>query len=113
MTAKGIHWIGPINVPLDRIDTDDEESWAASHQPEAVNRFVRQIKGGIGQTHPAILVQSPGNPKAILVDGHHRFWRTGNSAAPEGIRGHGGPDHARDAGNTFPVEPSGASPENE
>ena len=73
MKAKGIHWIGPINVPLDRIDVDDEESWAASHQAVAVNRFAREIDAGTGNTHPIVLVQTPDKPKAIVIDGHHRF----------------------------------------
>ena len=70
--AKGIHWIGPILVPVDRIDTDDEDEWAASHQAGAVARFAEGIKNGTGHTNPVILVQSPGNPKAIVIDGHHR-----------------------------------------
>jgi 2'-5' RNA ligase len=59
-------------VPQDRIDTDDEESWAASHEGKAVKRFAKAIKAGTGHTHPVILVQSPGNPRAVVIDGHHR-----------------------------------------
>jgi 8-oxo-dGTP pyrophosphatase MutT (NUDIX family) len=65
-------WVGPVHVPLDRIDFRDEDEWAASHQPEAVNRFMRQMKAERGQTHPVILVQSPERPLAFIVDGHHR-----------------------------------------
>jgi 2'-5' RNA ligase len=65
-------WIGPVEVPQDRIDTDDEDSWAASSQPGAVKRFAKAIKHGTGHTHPVILVQSPDNPKAVVIDGHHR-----------------------------------------
>ena len=73
VTAKGIHWIGPILVPLDRIDTRDEDGWAASHQAGAVARFAEGIKSGTGHTNPVILVQSPENPKAVVIDGHHRY----------------------------------------
>ena len=70
--VKRARWIGPVNVPWDRIDTDDEDEWAASHQPDAVNRFARGIASGKGSTAPSILVQEPGTNKAFLVDGHHR-----------------------------------------
>ena len=50
--VKRARWIGPVNVPWDRIDTDDEDSWAASHQPDAVNRFAREIKSGTAEYCP-------------------------------------------------------------
>lgn len=65
-------WVGPVHVPMDRVDFRDEDTWAAHHQPEAVNRFARQMKARNGQTHPVILVQSPDQQKAIIIDGHHR-----------------------------------------
>lgn len=65
-------WIGPVQVPLDRIDWDDQDSWAASHQPKHVKRFAKRIRHGDGP-HPAIGVQVPGEDNRIrLVDGHHR-----------------------------------------
>ena len=64
-------WVGPILVPWDRIDTGDEDKWAASHQPEAVNRFAREIKAGTRGMTPSILVQEASSGKAFLVDGHH------------------------------------------
>jgi len=68
----GARWIGPVEVPLDRIDFSNEGSWAASHQQKGVKRFARHIRDGTGHTQPVILVQSPDNPKAIIIDGHHR-----------------------------------------
>jgi len=70
--VKRARWIGPVNVPWDRIDTDDEDKWAASHQPEAVNRFAQGIRSGKGNTAPSILVQEPNSNRAMIVDGHHR-----------------------------------------
>jgi 8-oxo-dGTP pyrophosphatase MutT (NUDIX family) len=64
-------WIGPVQVPWDRIDDDDEKSWAASHQAGAVGRFRRRIESG-DDVHPSILVQRPDSERAIIVDGHHR-----------------------------------------
>ena len=52
--------------------TDDEDSWAASHQPDAVNRFARGIASGDGNTAPSVLVQEPNSNRAFIVDGHHR-----------------------------------------
>jgi len=68
----GARWIGPVQIPQDRIDCDDEDSWAASHDPEAVARFADDIKNGTGHTHPVVMVQVPGESKAAIVDGHHR-----------------------------------------
>lgn len=70
--VKRARWIGPVNVPWSRIDADDEDKWAASHQPEAVDRFARAIRSGQGHTNPSVLVQEPGTNKAFIVDGHHR-----------------------------------------
>jgi 8-oxo-dGTP pyrophosphatase MutT (NUDIX family) len=65
-------WIGPIWIPWDRIDTDDQDEWAASHQPEHVKDFMRQIKDHDGRIVPSVLVQEPDGGKAFIVDGHHR-----------------------------------------
>jgi hypothetical protein len=70
--VKRAKWIGPVLVPWDRIDTDDEDKWAASHQPGAVNRFAREIQFGTGHTNPSILVQEHATNRAFVVDGHHR-----------------------------------------
>ena len=65
-------WVGPVQVPWERIDKKDIDGWAASHQQEAVNRFARDIKAGTGHTNPSILIQDNDSPKAIVIDGHHR-----------------------------------------
>ena len=70
--VKRARWIGPVNVLWSRIDDDDEDKWAASHQPDAVNRFARGIASGDGNTAPSVLVQEPGQNRAFIVDGHHR-----------------------------------------
>jgi 8-oxo-dGTP pyrophosphatase MutT (NUDIX family) len=70
--VKNARWIGPVEVPWERVDSDSIETWAASHQPDAVNRFARDIKENRGHTNPSILIQRPGNPKALVIDGHHR-----------------------------------------
>jgi 8-oxo-dGTP pyrophosphatase MutT (NUDIX family) len=70
--VKRARWIGPVNIPWSRIDDDDIDSWAASHEPGRVSHFVRAIRSGNGDTSPSILVQEPSNGKAFIVDGHHR-----------------------------------------
>ena len=70
--VKRAKWIGPIWVPWDRIDTDDKSEWAASHQPEKVQEFEKQMKAHDGHVAPSILVQEPNSQKAFIVDGHHR-----------------------------------------
>lgn len=66
-----IEWTGPRDVPLDHVDFDDEDSWAAHHQPAKVGAFVRQIKAG-DAPNPAIMVQTDSQDELHVVDGHHR-----------------------------------------
>jgi len=70
--VKRARWTGPVWVPWDRIDTDDKDKWAASHQPAKVKEFETQIKAHGGRVAPSILVQEPASQKAFIVDGHHR-----------------------------------------
>ena len=70
--VKRAKWIGPIWVPWDRIDQDDRDKWAASHQPEKVAEFEKAIKAHGGHVAPSIMVQEPNSQKAFIVDGHHR-----------------------------------------
>lgn len=65
-------WIGPIEVPQDRIDYDDVDSWAASHQGARVKEFAKKIKKGVGHTQPVVAVQEPGENRVKIIDGHHR-----------------------------------------
>jgi len=70
--AKTTSWVGPVWVPWDRVDTDDKDKWAASHQPAKVKEFQDAIKAHAGHVAPSILVQEPGSQRAFIVDGHHR-----------------------------------------
>jgi hypothetical protein len=65
-------WQGPVDVPWDRIDDQDEEKWAATHQPGKVNDFVRQLRQNPDQVKPSILIQGHKGDKADVIDGHHR-----------------------------------------
>jgi 8-oxo-dGTP pyrophosphatase MutT (NUDIX family) len=76
--VKGARWIGPIEVPLDRVDTDDAKSWAASHQPERVKHFAKKLKKG-QPVNPGVSVQEPGESKIKVVDGHHRYLGSGKA----------------------------------
>ena len=70
--VRRARWTGPQWVPWNRVDTENEDEWAASHQPGKVNEFVRQIKDHGGHVAPSVLVQEANSPKAFVVDGHHR-----------------------------------------
>jgi len=67
-----IHWVGPVGIPGDRVDVDDEEKWAAHHQPARVRHFAGQYRRG-EDVSPGVSVQKPGRPKINVVDGHHRY----------------------------------------
>jgi hypothetical protein len=72
--VKHSTWVGPVNVPWSRIDDDDIGSWAASHQPGAVQQFAKDIARGGAHTSPSVLFHqanhSDGREK--IADGHHR-----------------------------------------
>jgi 8-oxo-dGTP pyrophosphatase MutT (NUDIX family) len=70
--VKRAKWVGPVWVPWDRVDTDDEDKWAASHQSSKVNEFAKLIREHKGHVAPSILVQESSSNKAFIVDGHHR-----------------------------------------
>ena len=70
---KDARWVGPIKVELDRVDQDDIDNWAASHEPEKVAKFVKLLEKG-KKVKPAISVrQTEGDSRIKIVDGHHRF----------------------------------------
>lgn len=64
-------WAGPVYVPWEHIDTEDKEKWAASHEPEKVADFKKQIKAHDGHVAPSVLVRQK-TGKSFIVDGHHR-----------------------------------------
>ena len=70
--VKRARWIGPVNIPWERIDSDGIESWAASHQPGKVGDFVKLLRAHDGRVAPSVLIQDNDTPKAIIIDGHHR-----------------------------------------
>jgi hypothetical protein len=70
--VKRAHWTGPVNVPWDRIDVDDKDKWAASHQQAKVKEFEKLIKAHDNHVAPSVIVQEEKSPKAFIVDGHHR-----------------------------------------
>jgi hypothetical protein len=80
----GTKWIGPVDVPLDLVDTGDEDSWAASRpgsDTEHMERFEHRIQTG-DEVHPAVFVQVPGSGKLKDVDGHHRYKAYANLGRP-------------------------------
>jgi hypothetical protein len=69
---KKARWIGPMAVDPDRVDTQDEDSWAASHEPDRVKHFAKKYKNG-DDVKPGVCVQEPGQDTVKVIDGHHRF----------------------------------------
>lgn len=67
---RGIRWV-KADVPHDAIDYGDVDSWAASHQPGKVKKFVRKLRKG-KRVNPIVAVQQPGKDRVVIVDGHHR-----------------------------------------
>jgi 8-oxo-dGTP pyrophosphatase MutT (NUDIX family)/2'-5' RNA ligase len=69
--SPGVHWIGPVAIPHDRIDYDDEASWAAAHEPARVRHFAGLYRRG-EDVSPGVSVQKPGKNTINVEDGHHR-----------------------------------------
>ena len=65
------HWEGPVDVPLDEINTANRSKWSATEDMDHVNDFLEQVKDG--SVKPIILVNEPNNDKMMIADGHHRF----------------------------------------
>lgn len=63
-------WAGPYLVPWDKIDHDDMDKWAASHQPEKIKHFQDKIEAN-EDVDPAVLIADP-DGNYIDIDGHHR-----------------------------------------
>ncbi len=63
-------WVGPVEVPVDELDFANANKWRASH--EDISSYVDKIKKAGGVWKPIVLVKKPGNPKFVIVDGHHR-----------------------------------------
>lgn len=79
--VKDARWIGPVAVPTDRVDVDDEESWAASHEPKRVKHFAKRIRRG-RSVRAGVSVQEPDRDKIKVIDGHHRYLGSEEAGKP-------------------------------
>lgn len=79
--VKGIRWIGPVQVPVDRVDTDAEAHWAATHQQARVDEFADKLRKG-KPIKPGVSVQEPGESKIKVIDGHHRYQAAVKAGVP-------------------------------
>ena len=68
--VKETLWTGPVEVPIEQVNFDNEKSWKAYKEPELVNSKKKKIKKG--KRKPVVLVDAPKNNKYIIIDGHHR-----------------------------------------
>jgi uncharacterized protein len=66
------HWTRTM-VPLADIDMSGRDTWTASKDGK-IEKHKQLMERG--ESPPVILVQPPHNPKAIIVDGHHRTLAT-------------------------------------
>ncbi|HET9893680.1 MAG TPA: phage portal protein [Streptosporangiaceae bacterium] len=69
-------WSGPHPVPVDDVDTSDQDTWAASHDGNRIakaRKKLRKRKADGGHLKPLILVRTPGADKDMIADGHHRY----------------------------------------
>lgn len=72
--VRDLEWEGPVRVPADHIDVQHADEWAASHDgrlPKFVKKLKRRQRNG-RELKPAVYVRTPGQPKDVIVDGHHR-----------------------------------------
>lgn len=69
--VKRTEWIGPVAIPTDQIDFSNRANWAASHEPEKVQKHIELIKND--KSMPVILAKLPGHDKFVCLDAHHRL----------------------------------------
>lgn len=65
-------WIGPVQIPQDRVNDANMDSWRASRQPQDVKHYAKRVKHEPGGVPPVVMVQVEGESRADVVDGHHR-----------------------------------------
>lgn len=65
----GLHWTRE-DLPLDRIDWSDMDSWRASREPEKVAKLARKMGKGKADRR-AVAIDRPGRSTAMVADGHH------------------------------------------
>jgi 8-oxo-dGTP pyrophosphatase MutT (NUDIX family) len=70
--VKRASWIGPVDIPWDRINDSSIDSWAASHQSAKVNEFARRLRADRNSVHPSVVIQGHNGDKVDIIDGHHR-----------------------------------------
>lgn len=69
--VREAEWIGPLHVPLEDINFDEQDSWATAHQLDHVREFEDKIRDG-DLPDPAVGITRPGHERVRIVDGHHR-----------------------------------------
>ena len=75
-------WVGPLAIPVERVDYDDQDSWAASHEPDKVAKFAKILKKG-KRLKPGVSVQqTEGDTRVKVVDGHHRALASKQAGVP-------------------------------
>ncbi len=67
--VKAAKWTGPEKVKIRDIDMSGRKSWKASK--DDLSGYIKRAKKG--DVKPILLVETPGNDKYIVVDGHHRL----------------------------------------
>lgn len=65
-----VSWAPLASVPLASIDFTNEKQWNAYEHTAKIAKFVKKIKAG--DRKPVILARVKGNPKLVVLDGHHR-----------------------------------------
>jgi hypothetical protein len=70
VTDGTVEWTGPVQIPQDRIDLDDIEDWAASHEQAKVDRFAKRLAKG-KPVNPVVAIRKP-DGGIVIADGHHR-----------------------------------------
>jgi hypothetical protein len=73
--------VGPLDVDTDEVDFSNEPKWAAHHETVKVNHFEAKLRAG-EELPPVVLVDTPGDPKLKVVDGHHRVLAARNLGRP-------------------------------
>ncbi len=72
VTDSTTEWDGPLSVPADHIDINDEHQWDGVTDRAKVARIKKRYRR-TGKMKPAVLVRAPGSGKDAVIDGHHHI----------------------------------------
>lgn len=75
-----VKWSTLTSVPMNSIDFSNTANWNATGHTAKIKRFEEKLRRG--DKKPVILARIAGQPKLVVLDGHHRVLASKNMSMP-------------------------------